>query len=29
MALGGVAGVLCGAGVMNAVTVLAGAPNFR
>ncbi|OOL27159.1 chromosome condensation protein CrcB, partial [Rhodococcus rhodochrous] len=29
MALGGAAGVLCGAGVMNAVTALAGAPNFR
>lgn len=29
VALGGAAGVLCGAGVMNAVTALAGAPNFR
>lgn len=29
VALGGAAGAACGAGVMNAVTALAGAPNFR
>ena len=29
VALGGAAGVLCGAGVMNTVAALAGAPNFR
>ena len=29
VALGGSAGAACGAGVMNAVTALAGAPNFR